>query len=416
MTFTAPGGGASGTFANGTVTTNVTTDVTGVATSTVLTANGTTGTYNVGAASSGLTGVNLSENNVTAATKVVVTGGGGQSAVVGTGYGTLISATVEDVSGNPVLVAGRTVTFTVPVGGAGGTFLNGTNTTNATTNGSGVATATPYTANTTAGSATVTASSVTLTSAGTVETNLAGAASQDVVTGGGGQAAVTGAVFGTPLVATIEDADGNPILVGGTTVTFTAPGNGASGTFANGTATTNALTSAGGVATSSNFTAGAVGGTYAVTATSAGSVSASFTETNESVAGAPTGLSATLGNTTVALAWSAPSTNGGSAVTSYNVYEGTSSGGESAAPVTAANLTGCSSGAGTSFCTVTGLTDGTTYYFNVRAVNALGISVASNGASAMPGTAGGYDLMAADGGVFLGRTGRVLRVGRRAVG
>ena len=44
--------------------------------------------------------------------------------------------------------------------------------------------------------------------------------------------------------------------------------------------------------------------------------------------GAPTLNSATAGNGSVSLAWSAPASNGGSAITGYKLYRGTSSGGE----------------------------------------------------------------------------------------
>ena len=46
------------------------------------------------------------------------------------------------------------------------------------------------------------------------------------------------------------------------------------------------------------------------------------------VPGAPTLNSATAGNGSVTLAWSAPASNGGSAITGYKVYRGTASGGE----------------------------------------------------------------------------------------
>src|SRR5205807_332875 len=44
--------------------------------------------------------------------------------------------------------------------------------------------------------------------------------------------------------------------------------------------------------------------------------------------GAPQGLSATAGDATVTLTWSAPSSNGGSPITNYRIYRGTSSNGE----------------------------------------------------------------------------------------
>jgi phosphodiesterase/alkaline phosphatase D-like protein len=94
---------------------------------------------------------------------------------------------------------------------------------------------------------------------------------------------------------------------------------------------------------------------------------------------APTGLSATPGNTTVALTWTAPTDNGGSVITGYNVYEGTSVGGENYS--TAVN--GSTLIATTTY-SVTGLTNATKYYFTVKAVNAIGSSAPSNEAWATP--------------------------------
>ncbi len=82
-----------------------------------------------------------------------------------------------------------------------------------------------------------------------------------------------------------------------------------------------------------------------------------------SAPGAPTLNSATPGNGEVVLHWTAPASNGGSAITSYNIYEGTSSGGETLLENT---------GSATNSTTVVGLTNGTTYYFKVSAVNGIG--------------------------------------------
>ncbi|MEO9308550.1 MAG: fibronectin type III domain-containing protein, partial [Nitrososphaera sp.] len=85
---------------------------------------------------------------------------------------------------------------------------------------------------------------------------------------------------------------------------------------------------------------------------------------------APSALTATPGNNQVSLSWTAPTSNGGSAITGYNIYRGTTAGGESATPI----ATGVTS---TSFVD-TGVTNGQTYYYVIRAVNSAGASSASN--------------------------------------
>jgi hypothetical protein len=91
--------------------------------------------------------------------------------------------------------------------------------------------------------------------------------------------------------------------------------------------------------------------------------------------GAPTGLTAHAGNSQVSLSWTAPASNGGSAITGYNVYRGTTAGGEGLTPV--------STPTSTTF-TDTGLANGQAYYYTVKAVNSVGTSPASNEASATP--------------------------------
>ena len=94
---------------------------------------------------------------------------------------------------------------------------------------------------------------------------------------------------------------------------------------------------------------------------------------------APTNLAASGANTTVNLSWSAPSNNGGSSVTGYNVYRGTASGSE-------ALLT--SVGTTTSYSD-TAVVNGTTYYYEVSAVNGVGEGAKSAEASATPATTPG---------------------------
>ena len=95
---------------------------------------------------------------------------------------------------------------------------------------------------------------------------------------------------------------------------------------------------------------------------------------------APTGLTATAGDATVALAWQPPTSNGGSAVTGYNLYRAVGSG-------SLALLTRTSN---TSY-TDTAVTNGTTYSYVVKAVNVVGEGPASSSATATPskGTPGG---------------------------
>ncbi len=84
---------------------------------------------------------------------------------------------------------------------------------------------------------------------------------------------------------------------------------------------------------------------------------------------APTGLQTTAGNAQVALGWTASAT-----ATSYNVKRGTTTGGP---------YTTISSPTATTF-TDTGLTNGTTYFYVVSALNAAGESANSAQASATP--------------------------------
>lgn len=91
---------------------------------------------------------------------------------------------------------------------------------------------------------------------------------------------------------------------------------------------------------------------------------------------APQTLVVTAGNAQNSLSWTAPASNGGSAITGYNIYRGTVSGGESSTPI-ASDITS------TSFNDAS-VTNGQTYYYQVTAVNSVGESARSNEASATP--------------------------------
>jgi hypothetical protein len=98
------------------------------------------------------------------------------------------------------------------------------------------------------------------------------------------------------------------------------------------------------------------------------------------VPGAPTSVAATARNSQVALAWTAPASNGGFAITDYVVQFSSNSG---STWTTFADGTSASTSA-----TVTGLTNGTSYIFRVAAANAIGqgsYSSASSGATPVDG-------------------------------
>ncbi|CAN2226040.1 Listeria/Bacterioides repeat [Candidatus Nanopelagicaceae bacterium] len=114
------------------------------------------------------------------------------------------------------------------------------------------------------------------------------------------------------------------------------------------------------------------GVTYAITVTATNALgtsdaSAAATAITASKPSAPTSVTATSdGNKESVITWAAPAFDGGSAITGYTA--------------TASNGAACTTS--NTSCTVTGLSDGTTYTFTVTATSALGTSDASVSASA----------------------------------
>ena len=134
-------------------------------------------------------------------------------------------------------------------------------------------------------------------------------------------------------------------------------------------------TGAGSVSNTGLYQAPGTPGSAVVTATG-GSVSASASISVLVQLPAPTGLSAVdENNTEIDLFWTAPS----GAVTGYNIFRGTSVGGESAIPLNSVPITG------TTFLDTTVLAF-TTYFYTVKAVNSGGGSAASNEANATTAT------------------------------
>ena len=92
--------------------------------------------------------------------------------------------------------------------------------------------------------------------------------------------------------------------------------------------------------------------------------------TPATVPNAPTNAGGLRGDSSIAISWTAPTDNGGDAITGYVV---TTSGGQTCTTTTTQ-------------CTVTGLTNGTAYTYTVHALNAVGSSVESNQGTATPAT------------------------------
>jgi fibronectin type 3 domain-containing protein len=138
-----------------------------------------------------------------------------------------------------------------------------------------------------------------------------------------------------------------------------------------------------GVTATSYVNAGLTNGTtyyYVVSASNTAGESPNSNQASATPSGgsspppAPTGLTATAGNAQVSLSW-----NASSGATSYNVKRSTVTGGP---------YTTIATGVTATSYTNTGLTNGTTYYYVVSAVNTVGESPNSTQVSATP-TAGG---------------------------
>jgi hypothetical protein len=178
------------------------------------------------------------------------------------------------------------------------------------------------------------------------------------------------------------------------TITWTAPANGGSPITGYTVERTNGATVVlTNVPVSTSFTAtGLVNGraySFRVRAANAIGVSA-FSATSNTVTpvvpvapGAPTIGTATAGNASAVVRWTPPVSNGGSAITRYDVQVLNNANVQVGAIRPAAN-------AATNNLTITGLVNGVALHFRVRAVNAIGSSAQSgNSNTVTPNTVAG---------------------------
>jgi Domain of unknown function (DUF4082)/Bacterial Ig-like domain/Fibronectin type III domain/Bacterial Ig domain len=178
---------------------------------------------------------------------------------------------------------------------------------------------------------------------------------------------------------------------GSATVSWTAPSNNGGSTitkytvtpYVGSTAQTPVTVTGNPPATSTTVTGLTNGTTYTftVSATNANgtgpesSPSNAVTPSGPTLPGAPTGVTATAGNGSATVSWTAPANTGGSAITTYTVTPFIGSTAQ-----TPATVTGNPPATTT---TVSGLTNGTTYTFTVSATNATGTGPASSPSNAV---------------------------------
>ena len=330
--------------------------------------------FNILSSASGtLTLTNLPGAASPAAVSVAITGASGTitlpTAATAPGAPTVGTAT----AGN----AQATVSFTAPASN-GGSAITGYTVTSSPGGKTATGTASPLTVT---GLTNGTAYTFTVTTTNAVGTSTASAASNSVTP------AAAATAPGAPTVGTATAGNAQA------TVTFVAPSSNGGSSITGYTVTSspggNTATGAASPITVTGLSNGTAY-TFTVTATNAAGTSTASAASNSvtpasaaTAPGAPTVGTATAGNAQATISFTAPASNGGSAITGYTV---TSSPGGKTATGTASPLT------------VTGLTNGTAYTFTVTATNAVGTSSASAASNSVtPATGPTLDIGSVNG-------------------
>jgi hypothetical protein len=269
--FSAPGSGASGTFASsGSTRVTVGTNAQGVATAPTFIANDAAGSYSIHADSDD-GGVQFYLTNTAGGVVASISAVGSteSAAIVNARYDQALQAQVLDANGQPV--PGVSVSFSLGVGatGAGASFLGGGAQAIATTKANGQATSPPFVANGSPGRFTAAATTADISTVATF--GLANHAAGNTLTAIASQrqTAAVGGRYRRQLDARVLDATGQPIE--GASVTFTLPSAAAAGAaFLGGGSQASALTDGNGQASSPPLLANSTAGRFTATATVAG--------------------------------------------------------------------------------------------------------------------------------------------------
>jgi len=224
--------------------------------------------------------------------ELVLGGGSGQTAQLGSAFQTNLQVQLANSNGCPLTgnLAGTEIDFVAPSAGASGIFAgSGSVAAMVGSDAQGGAVAPLFTANDTAGSYNVQAESAY----GTVElylTNTAAGLPVSIVSSGTGvRKAAVDHRYAQPLQARVTDANGNPVQGASVSFSIGSSSGGASAGFVGGAAQAEELTDANGKATSPPILANQTAGTFTATATATGSSQpVSFTLKN--LAGTPSAI------------------------------------------------------------------------------------------------------------------------------